>query len=245
MSIAEASPAATVVVLRESSNRGPEVLLVRRNDKVAFMAGAYVFPGGRVEEADAAEARGLKTADHGLKPAGSRFVDLTLESELPFRVAAARELEEEAHVALGVDDLIPFAHWVTPEVETRRYDTRFFLTRMPDDQTARHDEGEMTELEWLTPHDAVTRCASGAILLPPPTWTTLKQLARFRSIDEALEWARTKPIVRVQPGFIKDDVQTMLTLPGDPLHPTIPGWEIPEDTRFVLQEGKRWTPVRP
>ena len=72
-----------------------------------------------------------------------------------------------------------------------------------------------------------------------------KQLARLDSIDAALAWAATKPIVRVQPGFIKDDVQTMLTLPGDPLHPTIPGWEIPEDTRFVLQEGKRWTPVRP
>ena len=223
----------------------PEVLLVRRNDKVAFMAGAYVFPGGRVEEADAAEASRRKPADHGLKPAGSRFVDLTPESELPFRVAAVRELQEEAHVTIGVDDLIPFAHWVTPEIETRRYDTRFFLARMPDDQTARHDEGEMTELEWLTPQDAVARCVSGAILLPPPTWTTLKQLARFRSIDEALEWARAKPIARVQPGFIKDDVQTMLTLPGDPLHPTIPGWEIPEDTRFVLQEGKRWTPVRP
>jgi hypothetical protein len=49
----------------------------------------------------------------------------------------------------------------------------------------------------------------------------------------------------VQPGFIKDDEKTMLTLPGDPLHPTISGWEIPEDTRFVLQEGKRWIPVRP
>ena len=51
--------------------------------------------------------------------------------------------------------------------------------------------------------------------------------------------ARNKPIVLVQPGFIQDDSQTMLTLPGDPLHPTIPGWDIPEDTRFVLREGKR------
>ena len=213
------------MVLRPAADNRPEVLLVRRNDKVAFMAGAYVFPGGRVDEEDRAKASG--------------------QEELSYRVAAVREVQEEANVTIAIDDLILFAHWVTPQIETRRYDTRFFLTRMPAGQTARHDAGEMTELEWLTPANAIARCAAGDILLPPPTWTTLKQLARFTSIDEALEWARTKPIVRVEPGFIKDDVQTMLTLPGDPLHPTIPGWEVPEDTRFVLQEGKRWTPVRP
>jgi 8-oxo-dGTP pyrophosphatase MutT (NUDIX family) len=225
VSIVEARPASTVVVLRPGADERLEVLLVRRNDKVAFMAGAYVFPGGRVDEEDRAKASG--------------------QEELSYRVAAVREVQEEANVTITVDDLILFAHWVTPQIETRRYDTRFFLTRMPEGQTARHDAGEMTELEWLTPADAIARGAAGDILLPPPTWTTLKQLARFRSIDEAIEWARTKPIVRVEPGFIKDDVQTMLTLPGDPLHPTIPGWEVPEDTRFVLQEGKRWTPVRP
>lgn len=227
-------------MLRESADARPEVLLVRRNDKVAFMAGAYVFPGGRVDDDDVAGANRLKPA-----VGESRFSDLTPDEEWPYRVAAVREVREEANVTIDAAGLIPFAHWVTPEIETRRYDTRFFLARMPHGQTARHDEGEMTELEWLTPLDAVTRCASGAILLPPPTWTTLKQLARFVSVAAALQWARSKPIVRVMPGFIKDEVQTMLTLPGDPLHPTIPGWEIPEDTRFVLQEGKRWTPVRP
>lgn len=239
MSIAEARPASTVVVLRASADADVEVLLVRRNDKVAFMAGAYVFPGGRVDDEDRAHARRLKPA---ARP--SRYTDLSTDEEWPYRVAAVREVLEEAGVTISLDNLIPFAHWVTPEIETRRYDTRFFLTRMPQGQTARHDEGEMTELEWLTPQRAVARCANGEILLPPPTWTTLKQLARFTSVEDAIEWARAKPIVRVQPGFIKDDVQTLLTLPGDPLHPALPGWEIPEDTRFVLEEGKRWKPVR-
>jgi 8-oxo-dGTP pyrophosphatase MutT (NUDIX family) len=238
VSTVEARPASTVVVLRSDADDRFEVLLVRRNDKVAFMAGAYVFPGGRVDDEDRAPALGLK-------PAVSRFPDLTADAELPYRVAAVREVHEEANVSIGIDDLIPFAHWVTPQIETRRYDTRFFLARMPAGQTARHDAGEMTELEWLTPAEAISRCERGDILLPPPTWTTLKQLARFATIDDVIRWASAKPIVCVQPGFIKDEVQTMLTLPGDPLHPTIPGWEIPEDTRFVLQEGKRWTPVRP
>ena len=117
-----------------------EVLLVRRNDKVAFMAGAYVFPGGRVDDEDRANARKLTAAQE------SRYPDLSADEELPYRVAAVREVLEEANLTITVDGLIPFAHWVTPAIETRRYDTRFFLTRMPDGQTARHDDGEMTTL---------------------------------------------------------------------------------------------------
>jgi 8-oxo-dGTP pyrophosphatase MutT (NUDIX family) len=55
-----------------------------------------------------------------------------------------RELEEEANVRITIDDLQPFAHWVTPEIEIRRYDTRFFLARMPDGQVAKHDDSETT-----------------------------------------------------------------------------------------------------
>jgi 8-oxo-dGTP pyrophosphatase MutT (NUDIX family) len=237
--IAELRPASTVVVLREGSDADLEVLLVRRNDKVAFMAGAYVFPGGRVDDDDRAQARSV-TPNAG----ASRFTDLSPEEELPYRVAAAREVQEEANLSIPTTELIPFAHWVTPEIETRRYDTRFFVTRMPDGQTARHDDGELTELAWCTPAGAIQRCENNEILLPPPTWTTLKQLARFTTVDAAIEFASRKPIVRVQPQFIKDDTCTMLALPGDPLYPTLPGWEVPEDTRFVLDQGKRWKPVR-
>jgi 8-oxo-dGTP pyrophosphatase MutT (NUDIX family) len=240
MNIAVARAASTVVLIRDSEESGVlELLLVRRNDKVAFMAGAFVFPGGRVDEDDHARAGALIAS----RDAGSRFPDLTPQTELPYRIAAVREMQEEAAVSITVDDLVPIAHWVTPEIETRRYDTRFFLARMPDNQIARHDESETTELVWLTPDAALDRCRGGHIMLPPPTWTTVKQLARFRSVDTALSWARATTIVRVQPGFVRDGERTMLTLPGDPLHPALAGWEVPEDTRFVLEEGKGWKPV--
>jgi 8-oxo-dGTP pyrophosphatase MutT (NUDIX family) len=216
-----------------------ELLLVRRNDKVAFMAGAYVFPGGRLDEADHAHARQLRATTS----TKSRFPDLTPESELPYRIAAVREMQEEAAVRLTVADLFPIGHWVTPEVETRRYDTRFFLARMPENQIAVHDDGEMTELVWLTPQDALAQCLGGRIMLPPPTWTTVKRLTRFTAVDQALAWARDATIVRVQPRLVRDGTRTMLTLPGDPLHPAMAGWEVPEDTRFVLEEGKGWKPV--
>ena len=224
MSVATLRPAATVVVVRDTPRGdGYQVLLVRRNDNVAFMAGAYVFPGGRVEDADLAAASGDETR--------------------AYRIAAIRELEEEAGVRANEADLILIAHWVTPEIETRRYDTRFFLVRMPPGQDAKHDAGETTELSWMTPGEAIERCERGEIMLPPPTWTTLGRLRRHGSIDELLDWARSVAIPRVQPQFYKEGQQTMLTLPGDPSYPTIEGWEVPEDTRFLLQDG-RWRPVK-
>lgn len=278
MSVIAPRPASTVVVVRDQPD-GFEVLLVRRNDKVAFMAGAHVFPGGRVD-ADDAIADLTRLCDGVAAP--PRFDDLSAADEIAYRVAAVRELVEEAgvliartvdgslvspetvalvraglasgeslaslalqhDVRLALDRFVALAHWVTPENEPRRYDTRFFLATLPDGQIARHDAGETTELRWMRPADAVARCLRGDMLLPPPTWTTLKQMARHTSLVDLFSWAQAKPIVRVQPHLVRDERQTMLTLPGDPLMPTLPGWEIPEDTRFVLEEGRGWKPIR-
>ncbi len=251
--------------------------MVRRNDNVAFMAGAFVFPGGRVDPGDF--VANPSTCCDGLA-ALPRFPDLTAEHELPYRVAAIRELEEEAAILLArdqrglvgqsqaarvraalphaedlvtavsheglrlaLDAVVPIAHWVTPEIESRRYDTRFFLAEMPKGQSPRHDASETTELLWVSPAEAVERCRRGQIMLPPPTWTTLRHLARFETLDDVLTWARQTRIVRVQPGFIRDGTRTLLTLPGDPLHPALPGWESPEDTRFILEEGGGWRAI--
>jgi hypothetical protein len=81
-------------------------------------------------------------------------------------------------------------------------------------------------------------------MLPPPTWTTLRQLERQASLDAALLWARTTPVVRIQPTFVKDGATSILALPGDPSFPTIEGWVVPVETRFVLEEGRGWLPVR-
>jgi 8-oxo-dGTP pyrophosphatase MutT (NUDIX family) len=225
-------------VLRPSTAPGDpfEILMVRRNDTVAFMAGSYVFPGGRVDAADRPE--------DGVPLARASFADLSDADEAAYRRAAIRELREEASVSITVDDLYPFAHWVTPEIETRRYDTRFFLARMPPGQVAKHDEGETTALDWLSPREALARFDRRELLLPPPTWTTIRQLAPRASIDDVLGWARQRTIVRIMPGWVKTDTETILTLPGDPLLPAIPGWDGPTETRFVLQEGSRWQPLK-
>jgi 8-oxo-dGTP pyrophosphatase MutT (NUDIX family) len=233
-SYVEARPAATVIVLREGEPF--EFLLLRRNDKVAFMAGSYVFPGGRLDAAD------HPAPGAALEP--PTFTDLSAAEEAAYRRAAVREVMEEANVAIEPADLAPLAHWVTPEIEIRRYDTRFFLARMPAGQEPRHDEGEMTAMAWMSPAVAIAKFERRELLLPPPTWTTIRQLEKLTSIDEVFAWARNRKVVRVMPGFIKTDDLTMLTLPGDPLFPTIPDWEVPEETRFVLEEGARWQPLK-
>ena len=230
-----ARPAATVIVLREGDPF--EFLLLRRNDKVAFMAGSFVFPGGRVDEGD------HPVPGVALLPA--TFPDLSAAEEAAYRQAAVREVQEEANVTISPADLTALAHWVTPEIETRRYDTRFFLARMPTGQHPRHDAGEMTALEWVSPRHAIAKFDRREMLLPPPTWTTIRQLEKWVSIDEVFEWARRLKIVRVMPNFIKTDTVTMLTLPGDPLFPSTAGWDVPEETRFVLEEGARWQPLKP
>jgi len=232
---APARAASTVVVLRAGDPF--EILMVRRNDKVAFMAGSYVFPGGRVDAADYPE--------DGAALPPPVFPDLNARDEAACRTAAVRELREEANVSIATVDLHPFAHWVTPEIEIRRYDTRFFLARMPDHQVAKHDDSETTALDWLTPREAIARFQRKELLLPPPTWTTIRQLEKRTSIEDAIAWMTSRPIVRVMPGFFKNGDEATLTLPGDPLQAPIPGWDVPEETRFVLEDGARWRPHKP
>lgn len=270
-------PAATVVVLRPAAHAPFEVLLVRRNDSVAFMAGAHVFPGGRVDDTDLPDP---PAACDGLADVG-RCTDLAPADEARFRVAAIRELLEEAGLLLArrdgafvdhatakalraltspeapfvaqlaaqgftiaLDAVMPFAHWVTPEIEIRRFDARFMMARVPGQQQASHDAGETTALDWLTPGAALDRARRDEILLPPPTWSTLTRLSAFASIDEAWQWAATTPMPRIQPRVLRQGDTATFTLPGHPTFPPLPDTEPFADTHFELVGG-RWRPIPP
>jgi 8-oxo-dGTP pyrophosphatase MutT (NUDIX family) len=283
-------PAATVVVLRDSS-AGPEVFMVRRHEGTAFMGGAHVFPGGRVDAADHGASDEWCDGIAAAHAATLRLRPETTESvaaAASYHVAAARELFEEAGVMLArdaagsfvslagaadherfkqarpavhagattlrdlvererlrlaLDALVLFAHWVTPPIGTRQFDTRFFVARVPPHQAPAHDETETTHSAWLRPADAIAQSARGEIVLPPPTYTTLRELEPFATVDEALAWARRRRIVRRMPHLVERDSLRMLLLPGDPLHPDPAGEDRPLETRFVFVDA-RWRPER-
>lgn len=143
----------------------------------------------------------------------------------------------EHGLTLRADQLVPWSRWVTPLMERRRYDARFFLARAPHEQEAAHDRIEVTEGEWLRPAEALEKWERGAILLPPPTLRTLEELTAFESVDAAVEAARAKaPPKVVMPHFVQLEDTAALTLPGDPEHP-VKERRIAGPTRFVLVDG--------
>jgi len=207
-----------------------------------------VFPGGSVDPADRLDDP--HAVCDGVEAAIARMPDVDPATAIAYHVAAVRELFEEAGVRpargpegrLALDSLAYFAHWVTPDIEIKRFDARFFAALVPTDQEAAHDARESSDSGWFDPAEAVARCRAGEIALPPPTWTTLRTLERFPHVDAVMEWARTRTVSRVQPGFIKRSDETFLTLPGDPLYPATSDGEVYAETRFVLDRG-RWRAI--
>jgi len=205
--------AATVLLLRDTS-AGVEVLMTRRSATASFAPGAYVFPGGRVDEGDTA-ARAIATR----RRTQSRV-------QLTQAIAAIRESFEElgvllAHHAdgrpvsadeiaamdrstasstlafadqcaargllLSTDKVYTFAHWITDRDLPKRFDVPFLVARMPEDQTPTADESEQFEPVWIRPADALERHKAGSFFMIFPTVRTLERLAAFDSVDAVLD----------------------------------------------------------
>ncbi len=182
-------PAATVVLLRAGAD-APEILMVRRSRGAAFMADAFVFPGGRVEPDDG-------------------------EGEAGFRRAAVRETLEEAGVVVDESTLVLLSHWVTPSVEPRRFDTRFFLAVATPETTAKVDEREVTEHRWGTAQALLEAGTRGEIKLPPPTLATLVDLAPHATLEAAITWSRDRPVAPIQPKVAMVEGRIAIVLPWD------------------------------
>lgn len=263
--------AATVLLLRDRPSGDFEILMVRRHGQSGFMAGAHVFPGGKLDAADSSEAVLSRVSGRRAEDARVALgeVDLAHQTALGLFVAALRETFEEAGVliadhaeidvtaarkklnegasfadvlselsaTLRLDRIVPFARWVTPEVEPRRFDTRFFVARVEASQRAEHDQRETTEHAWLSPREAIDATLRHEILLPPPTLKSLLELSELKTSEEVMAKASARRPPYVCP-VIKDvDGALTVLLPGDPLHP-VSAPELPGSTRLVLEHGR-------
>lgn len=192
-------------------------------------AARELFEEAGVLLARTAEGRFVPLAGPGVHDRFRHYRSVVHEAAASLRTIVDRE-----QLRLALDALVLFAHWVTPPIDTRQFDTRFFLTRVPPEQTPAHDETETTHSSWLTPAEAIRLAQSGDIVLPPPTWTTLRELEPLPSVDAALDWGRRRRVDRRQPRVLEQDGRRMLVLPGDPLFPDPAPPEPGSETRFVF-----------
>ncbi len=237
-----AEPAATVLAIRDGVS-GLEVFMIRRHDKMEFMSGAFVFPGGKTDPQDE-DPRLLDICD-GLDDDSSVYrVAAVREAFEECGVLLARELGQEALVSgkdllgldhwrgrihkgestlydfltaeglrLACDMLVHFAHWVTPLIMPRRFDTQFFLVPTPADQLLVHDGHESVDSLWIRPQDAERAAKEGTHNIIFPTLCNLQKLGMSSTVTEAIEAARASEIVQVLPKREKQGDDFFLALP--------------------------------
>ena len=217
-------PAATAACLRDT-RRGVEVLLLRRNSKLVFHGGAWVFPGGRVEEADIPEELAGPDA---------------IQSEAAARRAAVREANEEASIDLRTQELVPLSHWTTPPGRPRRFSTWFFLAGARGERIE-VDAEEIDAHWWTSPAEALRLRDQGEIELPPPTFVTLTWLAELGSVHCALEEAGRQHLERFVPRPVAVSGGVVSLYAGDAGYESRdPGSEGRRHRLWMLQHGWRY-----
>jgi recombination protein RecT len=200
-------PAATVLLLRDTP-QGLEVLMTRRSPSASFAPGAYVFPGGVIDAADAhahdAAARRPTQNDLRLTQAVAAIresfeeLGVLLARHPDGRPATAQDVAalrrhrpfveqcRSLGLTLAADQVYVLAHWITDRDLPRRFDVHFLVARMPAGQTPVADETEQFEPVWVSPTDALARHAAGNFFMVFPTVRTLERLAAFADAEAVL-----------------------------------------------------------
>lgn len=219
-------PAATVLLLRDQP--AFEVLMVERHHQIDFAAGALVFPGGKSHAGDhdpawADHATGWESVGEDGAPlriaaireayeeagvllardasgetyAGEAAIDVrtaVAEDRLAF-LDVVRELD----LKLDLAALTIFARWITPPLTAKRFDTWFYVARAPPAQLAVCDGHEAVDAEWIAPGRALDLAASGQRKVIFPTRMNLQLLAESADAAAAIDTARRRPLVTVEP----------------------------------------------
>jgi 8-oxo-dGTP pyrophosphatase MutT (NUDIX family) len=169
-------PAATVILARDAPDHPDvepdlEVLMLRRDSRLAFAGGMWVFPGGRVDP-----------DDYGDDPDDLAAAEAR---------AAAREAHEECGLSLEGVVLERWSHWTPPDLrQHHRFSTAFFVATAPDGEVT-IDDGEIREHQWVSPRRALLLHTEKVVELAPPTYITLVQMSAARTARDLLELAAT------------------------------------------------------
>lgn len=225
----EAIPAATLIVVREQRDGPPELLMVERAEGMAFAAGALVFPGGRIDEADrrlagelgidaAAIAAIRETVEEtavpvALQPTPDTETALSLQQDLTADKHFAAALAD-AGCRLDPVSLTPFARWVPKFHAVRRFDTLFFVAKAPQGEWEPIViEGECAGAFWLSAGEVLEREQSGEARLIFPTRRTLERLAQHSNFEAIRADALAHPIQPISPWVEESDGEKFITIP--------------------------------
>jgi 8-oxo-dGTP pyrophosphatase MutT (NUDIX family) len=164
------------------------------------------------------------------------------------------QLAQSVNLSLALDELHYYAHWITPEARSQRFDTRFFLARQPFGQEASHDQKETTAGIWLSPCHALEENLRGEVVLSPPTLKTLEDLSRFDCLSDVFEAPKKHEPYPILPILTKISEEPVIIFPWDPEYKTFRRNEGPvkgghgapsrpgdNTTRLILRED-RWHP---
>jgi len=249
--IPPARPSATVVVARAGTAE-PEVFMVRRHPESSFGAayafpGGVVDDDDSVVH-DYCAGLGAEQANSrlGVKADGLDYYSAAIRElfeESGILLASSDDLDEDLNeirdalndgseswstfvtrdrLQLHCDRLHYISHWLTPAALPQRYSTRFFLAQLPEGQSARHCGGELTDSRWATAHDILEAGRTGELELHFPTIKTLETVARHKSLEALLEWARSCVewgVTSMLPAIIMRDGAQDIVLPGDKDYP--------------------------
>lgn len=237
-------PAATILILRESPDL--QVLMLHRHPDTDFVPGAMLFPGGRVDHGDThacwaehcigwenhrPEDRGLRIAairevfeETGLvltpDPLPADFAEgdalLKLRAGVEAGAVSFSDVLAGAGLRVDLDLLVPLSRWITPPVSHKRFDTRFFLARIPAGQQPLVDGREAVDLEWISPENglALERAKKRNILLP--TRLNLQSIKAARTSKEAFAIAARRSQLPVEPKVERVDDRINIII--DPKH---------------------------
>jgi len=244
-------PSSTVVLARAGTG-DPEIFMVRRHERSSFgsahaFPGGVVDPGDAevhefCEGLTSAEANSrLGVPSGGLdyyctairelfEESGVLLADL---SSLDENISAVRdalndgslnwaEFVAQNALSLYCGELNYISHWITQPLEPKRYSTRFFLSELPEGQDAEHCGGELTESCWASANDVLAAERRGDVTLIFPTLKTLESIARHKSLDSLLDWAKSSVewgITSMIPRLIERDGKSEIVLPGDKDYP--------------------------
>ncbi|WP_326646543.1 NUDIX domain-containing protein [Streptosporangium sp. NBC_01755] len=202
----------------------------RDTDQEITWAGPSPAAWGEIFRADEQTARGLVCAavretfeESGVLLAGPSAESVVADTTgddweadrlaLIDRTLSFADLLGGRGLVLRSDLLRPWAHWITPEVENKRFDTRFFVAALPPGQLTRDVGGEADQVVWVRPADALDQGRAGQIFLMPPTCRTLTELCAYEKVSETL--AAEREIVTFMPKIAEVDGEMRIVLDDD------------------------------